>query len=711
MHKILLFMLLISSLYSAQTSSVASPLEEQNMWFALFGLGAIGLLSLLVSSYRLKRIVLKHQELLQLKEDTNIKHQVILETMGQNIEVSAKGIRRYKEVLKKNDFKTISEDFFQEEMNRFEKSETLLLDATHELIDFLQIKSSKLEIVDESYKLNNVLNETYGFISDHIVKYKTELLYDIDPDMSTELQGDSKRISQVLRTFLIDILSSEDSGRVTLHVSSDSEDSNHIIFKLHNKTKKMLNEEINALFSNYTIDESYKSKDKLDLYVAYELVKQMDGSLDVQSNEANGTTYTIVLPYKPIKTSPLKSQKSVNKRLLILEDDEQGSQNLFKIFQQHDLNIDCADSQSLVSHMPDFHDYDIVIVNTKLLFLTIVEKLEKVKKEKSLIVVETYNSYETRYTGKSYQLVDESIQKPFQNEQVYELLEKVFEKKSDEKTIKTQSKSYAALPKVEGITIESFAKFSNTHVLIVEDNIMNQKLLKGVLRNSGMKVIIVNNGQEALDEIEKNGDFNLVLMDTNMPVMDGYEATEKIRKKYDREQLPIVAISAVGFKNDISKMESAGANTFLHKPFQLGELYSAFSKYATQSKSKVNKIDLKDPKYKGNVDILNIEKGIKYSSSAVFYKELLQEVLTNLNEIDDQFIKWIHKRKDKKSKEFISHALKLAETIGASSFEKILKEMYQLFVYKEENRLSEYLPIYTKEWHKLSKEIEGYLKS
>lgn len=705
MRKLLLFVILISSTYAGELVPVQ---EEQSMWIALFALATTGIVSLFFSSEQLKRMNIKHKEMMQLKADIDEKNHLILETMSQNIEVSTKGIRRYKEVLKQNDFKTMSEDFFQEEMDRFEESETLLLDATHELIDFLQIKSGNLEIVEESYKLSNMLNETYGFISNHLLKSKTELVYDIDPDVGTKLHGDSKRIEQVLRIFLTDMLTV--NSIVSLKVSCVGGNANRIRFELHNKDKKMLDEEINALFSSYSFSESYKSKEKLDLYVASELVKKMDGSLNVQSNEVNGTTYSIELPHNPIKISPLKSQKSVNKRLLILEEDEQISQAVSKIFQQHDLVIDSYDSQRLVSQIPNFYNYDMVIINTRSLFFTIVEKLEKVQKEKALVVVETYNSYDRKYVDESNKLIDESIQKPLQNEQVYALLEKVFDLKNDEENVKMQRNTYTALTKVEGIIKESFSKFSHIQVLIVEDNIMNQKILKSVLRDSGMNIVMANNGQEALDEIDSNRDLDLVLMDTNMPVMDGYEATKIIRKKYDRKELPIVAISAIGFNNDLAKMESAGANSFLHKPFQLGELYSAFSMYATQSQNKIKNINHKLSKYEGNVDILNVEKGIRYSNSAIFYKELLQEVLVNLKEINDLVSEWILKRDDMKTKEFISHTLRLAETIGATSFIKILKEMNQLFVYKVEYRLSEYLPLYQKEWNKLSKEIEEYLK-
>jgi len=119
-----------------------------------------------------------------------------------------------------------------------------------------------------------------------------------------------------------------------------------------------------------------------------------------------------------------------------------------------------------------------------------------------------------------------------------------------------------------------------------------------------MNVIMVNNGLEALEEIKKNKEIDLVFMDTHMPQMDGFEATKIIRETYDQKQLPIIAICAEGSQNDLDKMSSAGANSYLYKPFQIGELYSAFSIYATAQQSKVKNVDCKLTKYEENDKIL-----------------------------------------------------------------------------------------------------------
>jgi CheY-like chemotaxis protein len=304
-------------------------------------------------------------------------------------------------------------------------------------------------------------------------------------------------------------------------------------------------------------------------------------------------------------------------------------------------------------------------------------------------------------------LIDTTLQKPLQNEQIFNVLEKLFD---IEKNNRSKNLKFISLKETVGVTHNSFTKFAHVYVLIVEDNLINQKILKGVLGDSGMKIIMANNGQEALDEVKKNKELDLVFMDTNMPTMDGYEATKKIREIYDEKQLPIVAISGVGFQNDLSKMASVGANAYLHKPFQIGELYSAFAMYATEEKSKIKNVNCKLSKYKGNKQILDIQKGISYSHTAIFYKEILHEVLVTLKDSDILMDKWSIQREDDKTKVFISDTVRLAEIIGATSFLKILTEINQLFVFKEGHRLKEYTSLYKKEWDILNKEIEEYLK-
>jgi len=708
MHKLLLFMVFVSSTYANTLPYGISAQEDQTIWIALFGLALIGIFALFLSSDQIKSINKKHDAMVKVQAEIQQKQQMILEFMGEKIETSTKGIVLHKQILKQNSFEDMTPTFFYDEMERFEKSEALLLDATHELVDYLQIKSDHLEIKEESYKLSNILNETYGFISDMFKTNKTELVYDIDANVATELKGDSKRIEQVLRTLLTDVFHDVRNGVVSLKVLVSTKDNKKLNIVLHNKDKKITQEEIESLFSNYSLKEEYKAKEQLDLYIACELVGRMGGSLNVESTKKEGTYYTIELPYQPLKESLQLSVKSKGKRVLVLEKELEVGNALASMLKVHGVHVDSYSSQRLETQVPNFHNYDLILVHTTLLSRRVLDKLETVRSKKQCKVIEVKNVYDrSKLLDEDKKLIDIALQKPLQKEQVFTLLETVFNVLENEKPLQ---KKLIALKEIIGVEHHSFSKFSYVYVLIAEDNLMNQKILKSVLRDSGMKIIIVNNGQEALDEVKRNKELDLVFMDTNMPTMDGYEATKKIREIYDAKQLPIVAISGVGFQNDLDKMAEVGANAYLHKPFKIGELYNAFATYATEKKSKVKNINNKLSRYVGNAEILDIQKGISNAHSAIFYKEILNEVLVNLKDSNTLVETMILKHDNHTIKIFIADTLRLSETIGGKSFVKILKEINQLFVYNNENRLLEYLPLYAKEWNKLRKEIEEYLK-
>ncbi len=703
-----LFIGLFSSTYANTLPYATSVQEQQTFLYALFALAIMGIFALYFSSTQITSVHQKHNEMIKIQTDIEQKQQMILEFMSKRIEQSTKGIVHHKKILMQNSFEKMTPEFFNKEIKNFEKTEALLLDATHELVDFLQIKTGNLKILEESYRLSNVLNDTHGFVSDRLQDNKIELIYDIDPIIATEFKGDSKRIEQILRTFLTDIINDIKNSVVSLRVSAEGKDKKKLIFELHAKDKKMTEEESKNLFSTYTLKEEYKTKEKLDLYVAQELIKLMGGALDIQSSMQEGTYYKIELPYQPEKTSFLLSSKSKGKHVLVVEKEQEVGQAIAHMFEQHGVNVKVYCSPNAELQTPNFYNYDMVVINTVLLTDLIFDRLKKVRNNKKLQVIELKNVYnKSTISYNEKKLIDVVLQKPLQNEQIFDILEIMIGRKENRTS---QNKIFVPLKEKLGVHKKDFRKFSHVYVLIAEDNSINQKILRGVLADSGMKIIMVNNGQEALDEVKRNKELDLIFMDINMPTMDGYEATKEIRKIYDEKYLPIVAISAVGFQNDLDKMASAGANSYLHKPFQIGELYSAFSMFATEQKSKIKDIECKLSRYVGDKEILDIQKGISYTHTAIFYKEVLKEVLVNLKDSNNLVEKWANEHDDNKLKSFTSDTLRLAETIGARSFSKVLREMDQLFIYKKVYSLKEYSILYAKEWGRLQKEIEEYLK-
>ena len=706
----LLFMALFSSLYANSPYIGDLPIEDnQSIWIALFALALVGVLSLFLSSDQVKNLIKKYENMIKIQIELAQKQQRMLEFVGEKIEISTKGIARHRELLTKNSFRTMSQSQYNEELKLFKETETVLLDATHELVDFLKIKSGRLEIVKEQFKLSNMLSEVFGFVSAKMKKHKVEMIYDVDIKVSTEIIGDSKRIEQVLKILASDIIENVDNSILSLSVTKVN-NSKSLQFTLSNKDKKMSDEDIDRLFIGESIDESLCTNNKLDLYIANEVVKQMGGTIEVTSSSQRGTLYSVTLPYEINKYVAAPSIEIEKKKILILEKTLYSAETVAKMLMCHNIEVDYCSKDNLHTYLSELYTYDILFVDNSLFSNLLQDKINKGPKDKAPYVVALKNSFDIDVSQKYS--IDAKLYKPLQAENLVTLLNSTI-KESEKVNNVSNVKLVSITPLVEkkGISRKSFTAFSYAHVLIVEDNYINQKILKGLLGVSGMKITMASSGKEALKIIKSNKELDMVLMDTNMPVMDGYETTKEIRKIYNKKQLPVVMIMGEGFKNDIDKIANAGANTFLHKPFLTGTLYSAFETFVTKENSKVKDITSKLSKYIGNKDILDTQKGIAKAHSAIYYKELLNEVLLTLKESDLKIEEMVLKHEMMNLQSYIIDTIYLCERVGAKRVIVVLKEMNTLFIYKEEIRLKEYIHIYKKALNNLKQEANLYLKS
>jgi CheY-like chemotaxis protein len=323
------------------------------------------------------------------------------------------------------------------------------------------------------------------------------------------------------------------------------------------------------------------------------------------------------------------------------------------------------------------------------------------------------------------EIIDLYLFKPLNQERIFELIINLYiEKKTkDNKGISSLStkekKSSSSLlthkvniMEAKDITQESFKKFKDKHLLIVEDNLINQKVLINILHLSDMKISVVNNGQEAVD-IVKEGTiaFDLVLMDINMPIMDGYTATQMIRLDPQFDNLPIVSFTALVLDSEVKKMFNAGINAFLSKPLNIGKLYTVFMMYLTDK----SEIEMVMPqvapkrifkKYNG----IDIEIGIKHSSnSEALYIEVLKEFSEAYGASNQVFTTLVAEHRYAQIKMLCVDMRGITGAIGAKDMSVLSTEILQLILYKKETLLANYTEAYSFELEKLIKAIDGYL--
>lgn len=249
------------------------------------------------------------------------------------------------------------------------------------------------------------------------------------------------------------------------------------------------------------------------------------------------------------------------------------------------------------------------------------------------------------------------------------------------------------------ITKDSFKEFAGIKILVAEDNIINQKVISALLADSGILISMANDGQEALDILHEENDFLVILMDANMPVMDGYEASQKIISNDNLKHIPIVALSGDVADYDIKKMHEAGMKEHLAKPLRLDALYNILYAHV-QNQKEIEK----------EQNILNTEIGLNIcGGDKEFYKEILNEFLEDYTDSPDTISYFLSQKRYQEADAHLLDIVGIAANIGALEFNKTAKELKSIL--KEDSQelhAESILQEYYKDFETLSATIVKY---
>jgi len=217
----------------------------------------------------------------------------------------------------------------------------------------------------------------------------------------------------------------------------------------------------------------------------------------------------------------------------------------------------------------------------------------------------------------------------------------------------------------KNITKDSFKDFSGIKLLVAEDNVINQKVISALLADSGILLSMANDGQEALDILHEENDFLLILMDANMPVMDGYEASRKIISNDNLKHIPIVALSGDVAEYDIKRMHEAGMQEHLSKPLRLDALYNIIYTHEQNKEEKQKE-----------QNVLNTEIGLNIcGGDEEFYKEILNEFLQDYADSADTISYFLQHKQYQKANAILLDIIGVSANIGALELNKIAKEL------------------------------------
>ena len=218
------------------------------------------------------------------------------------------------------------------------------------------------------------------------------------------------------------------------------------------------------------------------------------------------------------------------------------------------------------------------------------------------------------------------------------------------------------VPEHAKITKDNFKEFAGVRILVAEDNLINQKVLTGLLADSGIELVMANDGKEALDTLENDSNFSIILMDAHMPRIDGFEATRNIRANPHYDHIVVVALSGDTAADDVRKMQEAGMSEHLEKPLRMDALYDIIYAYSGSSKK------AKDNDY---VDVimtreLKGDKGLAIcGGDENFYMEILNEFVTTYSHSSDQLNDLLQTEHFKDADKLLLDIIGISANIGA----------------------------------------------
>lgn len=460
-----------------------------------------------------------------------------------------------------------------------------LLGIINNILDFSKIEAKKQELEVTQFVLQDVISEVAALAEVRIAGRPIELIVDVDPDIPEILMGDPLRLSQIFTNLVNNATKFTEKGDITLKVELENitEKNVRLAFSVKDTGIGMTPEQLSRLFNAFTQADGSTTRKYggtgLGLVISKSLVELMGGKMQVESTSGVGSRFffSISLPIAPNAGEPKwKSVHSFDGKNVLLVDDCANMRAVLRhILTKLHCVVEEACSAAEAFDLIQAHEeageapYDYFLVDYKMGLETgfdfakgIPEKMQIIPK----ILMHPLHFEESEHEMALMLGYNSCLPKPPQISSVLTALQESIGLKL----------TYQQVAKKEKRKVY----FKPAKILLVEDNLMNQELAVSLLNSVGLTTMIANNGKEAL-ELLKPDSFDLVLMDLQMPVMDGLTATKEIRAKEEEyfKKVPILAMSARAFQKDKEECYDAGMNSYIVKPIDPTLLYEDLAKY------------------------------------------------------------------------------------------------------------------------------------